>query len=424
MPISQPRGVRDFGPGESIARKRIISVVEETFKRFGFSPIETPALENMEVLNTKAYGEESVKQIYKIADDESALRFDLTIPMARYIAMNSNMPLPFKRYQIGQTWRRDEPQKMRYREFTQADVDIVGSDSVEADAEVIAAIAVSLEELKLTDYKILINSRIILDAVLDSFGVQKEKQQPIIRVLDKLEKIGRQETTNQIAKLGVEQRTSEKIVEFITESASGDEMVGKVASTVPSAKAEFDRLKALMALLSSYNLQGSVTFSPSLARGFDYYTGFVWEFVVYYQGKLLPTLAAGGRYNNLLEIYAKKSMPAVGCSIGIDRVFDVLESQPLINTYAKLFVATIGDENYGYGLMVANSARAKGIYTDINMTKRNVSKQLEYANALKFRYAIIVGNQEKAAKNVKLRDLLSGEEEALSLDEAIEKMKE
>jgi len=424
MPISQPRGVRDFGPGESIARKRIISVVEETFKRFGFSPIETPALENIEVLNTKAYGEESVKQIYKIDGDDSALRFDLTIPMARYIAMNSNMPLPFKRYQIGQTWRRDEPQKMRYREFTQADVDIVGSESVESDAEVIAAIAIALEELKLTDYKILINSRVILDAVLDSFSVQKEKQPQIIRVIDKIEKIGKQETSNQIQKLGIEQRTAEKIVEFITEVGSGDEMIGKVAANTPGAKEEFERLNKLMQLLSSYKLQGSVSFSPSLARGFDYYTGFVWEFVVYYQGKLLPTLAAGGRYNNLLELYAKKSIPAVGCSIGIDRVFDVLEGKPMINTYAKLFVGTIGDENYSYGLSVANSARAAGIYTDINTTRRNISKQLEYANALKFRYAIIVGNQEKAANNVKLRDLVSGDEESLSLGEAIEKIKE
>ncbi|MDE1762604.1 MAG: hypothetical protein KGH78_05480, partial [Candidatus Micrarchaeota archaeon] len=132
--------------------------------------------------------------------------------------------------------------------------------------------------------------------------------------------------------------------------------------------------------------------------------------VVYYEGKLLPTLAAGGRYNNLLELYAKKSVPAVGCSIGIDRVFDVIEGKPMMSTYAKLFVGTIGDENYGYALSVANSARAAGVYTDINMTRRNISKQLEYANALKFRYAIIVGSQEKAANNVKLRDLVSGEE--------------
>ncbi|MDE1850333.1 MAG: histidine--tRNA ligase [Candidatus Micrarchaeota archaeon] len=422
MPISQPRGVRDFGPGESIARKRIIAVVEETFKRFGFSPIETPALESMEVLNAKAYGEESAKQFYKIDGDDSALRFDLTIPMARYIAMNSNMPLPFKRYQIGQTWRRDEPQKMRYREFTQADVDIVGSEGVECDAEVIAAVAIALEELKLTDYKILINSRVILDAVLDSFGVQKEKQPQIIRIIDKLEKIGRREVTSQIQELGVEQRAAERIVEFITEGGNDEETIGKVAANTPGTKAEFERLKSLMELLAAYKLQGSVAFSPSLARGFDYYTGFVWEFVVYYEGKLLPTLAAGGRYNNLLELYAKKSVPAVGCSIGIDRVFDVIEGKPMMSTYAKLFVGTIGDENYGYALSVANSARAAGVYTDINMTRRNISKQLEYANALKFRYAIIVGSQEKAANNVKLRDLVSGEEESLPLSEAIGKM--
>jgi len=377
----------------------------------------------LDVLNGKAYGDEATKQIYKIQDDDSALRFDLTIPMARYIAMNSNMPLPFKRYQVGQTWRRDEPQKMRFREFTQADIDIVGSDSVESEAEVLGAISLAIEGLGLRNYKILLSSRIMLDQILDSFAIPKEKQPAAIRALDKIAKIGSEEVATQMAQAGIDKRNAEKIIEFVMDEGTNEQKIERISANVPAAKDEIDRLERLINLLGLYNLQGAIEIYPALARGLDYYTGSIWEFVVQSNDKYLPTIAAGGRYDNLMDLYAKKHMPAVGASIGVDRIFELIEDKPIMPSFATLFVATIGDEVAEYALEIANTARAQGIYTDLNLTKRNISKQLEYANALKLRYAIIIGGQEKAAKKVKLRDLATGDEEMVDLSEAIEKIK-
>ncbi|MDE1761670.1 MAG: histidine--tRNA ligase [Candidatus Micrarchaeota archaeon] len=425
MPLSQPRGVRDFGPAEAIARKRIIAVIEETFKRFGFSPLETPGIENMETLNAKAYGTDASKQIYKLEDGESGLRFDLTIPMARYVAMNTGMPLPFKRYQIGAAWRKDEPQKMRYREFTQADADIVGSASVESEAEAISAAALAIDELGIKEFAVVLNSRVILDKVLASFGVPQDKHADVMRLIDKLDKSDRDTIVLQIQKLGVADRDAEKLMEFIKEEGSNDEKLGRVAANIDGAKDEVERLRKLLLLLDAYNLSNKVKVDLALARGLDYYTGAVWEYVAMDGEKRLPSIGSGGRYDKLLGIYAKNAIPAVGSSIGIDRVFDILEkTKPIQGTYAKLYIATIGAENYQYALGIAARARGMGIYTDVNLTDRNISKQLEYANSLKFRYAIIIGKIEKEARQVKLRDLLDGKEEMLPADEALGKMKE
>ena len=431
MVLSQPRGVKDFGPGEAIARKRIIAVIEEIYKRFGFSPIETPSMESMSILNakpsqgdsTKSYGEETNKEIYKIEDDDSGLRFDLTLPMVRYVAMNSGMPLPFKRYQIGAAWRRDEPQKMRYREFCQADVDIVGSGGIEADLEVMVAAALAIEELGI-EYKIMLNSRVLLDSVLTSFNVPKEKHVEVIRAIDKLHKLGAEGVVKQIAALGVQERDAQKIIEFIEQAGDNPEKLERLEANIGGAKEEVAKIRQLLSLLSAYGLEEKVVIDPTLARGLDYYTGFVWEYIAYSGSNRLPSIGGGGRYDNLLGLYAKQGQPAVGASIGIDRVYDLLvQSEPQVKTYSKLFIGFIGEENYLYALSVANRARTSGVYTDINLTKRNISKQLEYANALKFRYAIIVGNVEKTAGNVKLRDLVSGDEVALSIEEALEKIK-
>ncbi|MDE1825174.1 MAG: histidine--tRNA ligase [Candidatus Micrarchaeota archaeon] len=422
MAISQPRGVRDFGPGEAIAREKITAVIEETYKRFGFSPLETPGVELLDVLSAKAYGEETSKQIYKIDDDDSGLRFDLTIPMARYVAMNGNMPLPFRRYQIGQVWRRDEPQKMRYREFTQADVDVIGSGSVESDAEVIAAPAQAIEELGIKDFAIELNSRVFLDKILASFKVPQERSAAVIRAIDKLQKIGRDAVTEQIAKLGVPQRDSEKLLEFLLEGGDNSQRLESVAANIEGTKEEVEKARRLLELLSNYGVEENVSLQLSLARGLDYYTGFVWEYIAMQGTTRLPSVGSGGRYDNLIGIYARKGMPAVGSSIGIDRIYDLISGNPVINTYSKLFIACIGQENYAYALGMASRARGAGIYTDINIMERSLSKQLEYANALKVRYAMIIGPQEVRDKSVKLRDLVSGEEVALTADEAIEKI--
>ncbi|MGC8538396.1 MAG: histidine--tRNA ligase [Candidatus Micrarchaeia archaeon] len=425
MPISLPRGVSDFITSEAIARKELIDIAEEIFKRYGFYPIETPSIENLDVLNAKSYGDEPSRQIYTIEGENAGLRFDLTVPMARYIAMHSSMPLPFKRYQIGYTWRKDEPQFMRRREFLQADVDIVGSSSVTSDAEAIAAPATALNEMGVDNYKIYINSRVFLNSILSYFGVSEQNQKQAIVTIDKMPKMSADEIILQLSKLS-NQEVAQKIVNFINQEGTNEEKLNILEANIKDERLaeEIKKARKLLELLGSYNLDRELVIDLSLARGLDYYTGFVWEFIKTDDaGKRLPTIAAGGRYDNLIGIYAKSSLPACGTSIGIDRVFEMLKTDASEKSYTKLFVAYIGSENEAYAINTANKCRAAGIYTDMNLTERNISKQLDYANAIKCKYVMILGNEERQGKVVRLKNMISGNEELLPLEEAIEIVK-
>jgi len=415
---SLPRGVRDFNTAEAIVRREVLAVVEETFKRFGFSPIETPALENLNVLYAKTYGEESGKEIFKIEGEDAALRYDFTVPLARFIAMNKDTPLPFKRYQIGSIWRKDEPQRMRYREFLQADIDIVGSSELISDAEVVAVAAQILNELGVSGYKILINDRIILNGILSFFGIPNEKSVQAIRLIDKLPKIGNDEVIKGLVGLGMKQENATSLIEFIIKEEDNDEKLNRVEANI-GLKEEVNKLRELIRLIGLYEAKGDLVIDLSLARGFDYYTSFVWEFVVYDENrKRLPTIVAGGRYDNLIGMFINQQIPATGLSIGIDRIMNVISSSTDRKSYARVYVASVGNV-LDYSLYVANALRAAGINTDINMTKRNIAKQLEYANAMRFRYVAIIGEREQSSNKLKLRDMVSGNEELLGIDEAI-----
>jgi len=419
---SLPRGVRDFNTAEAIVRREVLAVVEETFKRFGFSPIETPALENLNVLYAKTYGEESGKEIFKIEGEDAALRYDFTVPLARFIAMNKDTPLPFKRYQIGSIWRKDEPQRMRYREFLQADIDIVGSSELISDAEVVAVAAQILDELGVSGYKILINDRIILNGILSFFGIPNEKSVQAIRLIDKLPKIGNDEVIKGLVGLGMKQENATSLIEFIIKEEDNDEKLNRVEANI-GLKEEVNKLRELIRLIGLYKAKGDLVIDLSLARGFDYYTSFVWEFIVYDENrKRLPTIVAGGRYDNLIGMFLNQQIPATGLSIGIDRIMNVISSSTDRKSYARVYVASVGNV-LDYSLYVANALRAAGINTDINMTKRNIAKQLEYANAMRFRYVAIIGEREQSSNKLKLRDMVSGNEELLGIDEAIKVIK-
>ena len=419
---SLPRGMRDFNTAEAIARREVLAVVEETFKRFGFSPIETPALENLNVLYAKTYGEESGKEIFKIEGEDAALRYDFTVPLARFIAMNKDTPLPFKRYQIGSIWRKDEPQRMRYREFLQVDIDIVGSSELISDAEVIAVAAQILDELSISGYKILINDRIILNGILSFFGIPNEKSLQAIRLIDKLPKIGNEEVIKGLVGLGIKQENATSLIEFIIKEEGNDEKLNRIEANI-GLKEEVNKLRELIRLVRLYKAKGDLIVDLSLARGFDYYTSLVWEFIVYDEnGKRLPSIAGGGRYDNLIGIFLNQQIPATGISIGIDRIMNVIGSSTERKSYARVYVATVGNV-LDYSLYVANALRGAGINTDINMTKRNIAKQLEYANAMRFRYVAIVGEREQSSNKLKLRDMVSGNEELLDIDEAIKVIK-
>lgn len=423
MPIDLPRGTRDYGTHEAIALNEIMRKIESSFRRFGFSPIDTPAMENLDVINAKAYGDEVKKEIYTLDNGESGLRFDLTVPLARYMAMNKDLPLPFKRYQIGKTWRKEEPQHMRYREFIQADVDIVGSSALSSDAEVIAAAAVALESLGIDSYKIMINSRVILNAILDYFGIAKAKQTQAIRAMDKLEKAGRNEVAKALSGMGIESNRCDELLNFITNNVDNEEKLRRVEGSIPGAKEETDRLRSLLKLLEAYNLLGLAFVDLSLARGLDYYTGFVWEFVVFREGKRLPTIVAGGRYDGLIGVYSKRQLPAVGTSIGVSRIVGLVNSSDRRRSYADVFIGCIGDDVRGYAVNVAGRLRAAGVCADLDTTGRSISKQLDYASSLGIGKVIIIGKMEKDASKVKLRDMDTGIEDILDMDSVISRLR-
>ncbi len=424
MALSLPRGVSEYGPSDAIALSEIKAVIEEIFKRFGFYPIDSPSLELLETLDVKAYGEESKKELYVIDGGVDALRYDLTVPLARYIAMNKDLPLPFKRYQIGKVWRMDEPQKMRSREILQADVDVVGSTEISSEAEVIAATALALDALKVENYSILINSRPLLNAILNLFNVPEASHDVAIRTIDKMAKIGAAEVGAQMRKLGVSQKDCDGLLGFITNKAENGELLDSLLVSLPGAKQETESLKQLLALLGTYGIRGTITIDLSLARGLEYYTGAVWEFVAYENGKRLPSIGSGGRYDKLIGIYLKKDIPAVGSSLGVGRIFEVIKGGAGRKSYAKVYVGYIKKENLEYATQVANTLRNSGMYVDLNLTSRNIGKQMEYANSLGVPYTIIIGNIEREAQKLKLRDMSTGDEKLLSIEECIKQLKE
>lgn len=423
MEVGLPRGTRDYSAGEAIVLQGIMVSIEETFRRFGFSPIDTPGIELLDTLNGKAYGEDAKKEIYVIEGGAEGLRYDFTVPLARHMAMKRDIPLPFKRYQIGKVWRMDEPQKMRAREFIQADVDIVGSNEPVSDAEIICAVALALEGSGISEYKIIINSRVILDALMGAFGVPEGRRIEAIRALDKIEKIGREEVSAQLVGLGQEAGKAERMLDFVLEAGGNEARLDKLSKTVAGALQSIANIKEVLDRVSLYGIKGEIVVDFSLARGLDYYTGGVWEFCVYKDGKRLPSIASGGRYDRLMEMYSKNPVPAVGAAIGVSRVFEVVKGMELKNTYAKIHVSYIKKENQDYGIEVAVALRAAGIYTDLELTERALSKQLEYVNSMSIPYAIIVGNREREEKKVKLRNMLTGDEEMLGIEEVISRMK-
>jgi len=423
MSVPIPRGVRDYSPAEAISINYITGVIEEVYKRFGFYPIQTPSIEMKSVLNAKVYGEESGKELFEIEGEESGLRYDFTVPLARYVASNRDLPLPFKRYQIGNMWRKEEPQKMRYREGIQADIDIVGTKEIDADAEVIAAASMALEQLGIRNYVVVINSRQMLQKIMEYFKVPAEKSTQALRILDKLQKLSGEEILKQFAAAGIDRRVGEELLSFVKQEKSNDEKLQMMSANIPESKAEVDRMTELLSLLGEYKLNGRITVDLALARGLNYYTGFVWEFIIEEDGKRMPSIGAGGRYDNLIETLSKRSVPAVGSSLGISRIFDLIAPEDGKKTYAKVFIAFIGQQNRGYAISVANMLRGNGVYVDLNTTSRNLSKQMEYAGSLRIRNVLILGDKEREQGKVKFRNMETGVEELISIEEAIRKLK-
>lgn len=427
------RGFRDYMPEEMLARERIISTIREVYESYGFVPLATPAFEYKEIL--VGYGEESLKQIYSFVDQEGkevGLRFDLTVPLARVIAQYE-LPRPFKRYQIQPVWRFDKPDPGRFREFIQFDIDIVGTDKMIADAEIISAMHDSLKALRLTDFRIRFSSRRLLNSLIAYASIPEELSRSVFRVIDKLEKQGldavKQELgPGRVDSSGVEiqgikldEAQISKIEEFLLlPQSTRDEAIISVAEllkNIPNAEVGVEELKEISDYLSMFGISDEkVTIDFSIARGLDYYTGPVFEAILL-GAREYGSVMAGGRYDQLIGLFSGERVPATGASIGIDRLFDAMRKYALIKSRpstADVIVTIMVKEKTVEYLKMAKQLREEGINTEVYVGEETkIGKQLEYADKCGIPIAVIVGPHEFSNNQITLKDLrLLGREEA------------
>lgn len=437
-----PKGVRDFLPEEKIIRDKIINTLKEVFERYGYNPLETPGLERIDVLASKyAGGEEILKEIFKLKDQgnrDLGLRYDLTVPFSRVIAMNPNLKMPFKRYAIQNVWR-DGPIKLgRYREFIQADCDIAGCSSVNADAECLA-LAKSVFELLGLDVVIEVNSRKLLNAILNYCKIDYNKFNDTILSLDKLEKIGKEGVEEELTKKGIDNDKITKLLDIVSVKGKNEEVLKKIKEKIEDSenksnldklynnvigKSGIDELNEILSLTKSFGVEIKIT--PTLARGLAYYTGPIYE-VFLKSGKLTSSLAGGGRYDKMIcqLIEAKEDVPATGISFGVDTISDALKLEgkaELRKTVVDVYVVPIGDV-MEKAISLVQTLRKNGVKADIDLMGKGISKNLSYANSYGIKYVAFLGQKEIEVGKAKLRNMEKGEEILLSVEEIVKLLK-
>ncbi|NIO44268.1 MAG: histidine--tRNA ligase [Candidatus Aenigmarchaeota archaeon] len=414
------KGTRDFLPAEALIKQNIIERMKKVFETYGFQPLETPALESWEVLSTKgAGGEEILKETYNFEDlggRRIALRYDLTVPLARVIAMNPNLSLPFKRYQIQNVWRYGDVAKDRFREFLQADIDTVGSNTMVADAEIIACVISTLTELGFEKFKVRLNNRKILSALVKYAGVPEEKVIETFRIIDKLIKIGERGVEKELIGKGISKEASKKILEFI--KIKGDLVLEKAEKLIED-KEGIEELKQIISYLKSMKVEPKFEIDLSLARGLDYYTGPIFE-VFAEEG--IGSIVGGGRYDKMIGLFSGKDVPATGISFGIERIIEVMKERKMIEvkkSNVKVFVVAVNDKVRDKVLEIVQILRNNSIPADFDLRSRSLSKQLDYANSLGIPNVIIVGEKELESNSVKLKKMDTGKEISLKIDDMV-----
>ena len=424
-------GFMELLPNEQILFNQMKEKIEKTYKKFGFLPLDTPVIELAEVLLAKAGGE-TEKQIYRFqkGDTDLALRFDLTVPLAKYVAKNyGNLSFPFRRYQIGKVYRGERAQKGRYREFYQCDIDIIGDGELDLinDAEIPAVIYTMFRELGFEDFTIKINNRRILNGLFESVD-QKENSVEILRIIDKIEKIGKEEVIKEFEELGLKEKQISNIINFIEIEGTSDEKIEKLENLGIENETYLKGVEELKTVIKNVRLFGvpeeNFKVDLTIARGLDYYTGTVYEtFLNKYRE--IGSVCSGGRYENLAEYYTDKSLPGVGVSIGLTRLFYKLNELNLIKadrkSVADILIIPM-EENLGESIKLATKLRNIGINTEIYLNDKKLKAKFKYADKLEIPYVIVIGEDEIEAKEITLKDMRTGNEEKLPMDE--EKIKE
>lgn len=413
----QPRGTRDFLPKEMREIEYVIKTIKRVFEDYGYEPLETPAFESWGLLKAKC-GEDVERQIYRFNDKggrELGLRFDFTVPLARIIASNPALLKPFRRYQVSRVWRYERPEaERRFREFWQADIDIVGSDKPECDAEALAVASNCLEALGFKQFFIRLNNRKILEGLVEAIGIPDARYNVAFRTIDKLEKIGLESVKKELGKLlaGINEPREkiERLLRFV--KIRGDKKVverKEVCEVLKNTVGEqgLNELKQIVDKAESYGISERITIDFSLARGLDYYTGPIFEITIE-RYEDVGSVAGGGRYDKLIELYGGKPTPAMGISLGIDRIVKVMEREKLFKlpkTNTKVFVASIDDEMRASAIKITQILREKEIPSEVDVMGRKLTDQLKYVDKKEIPYAVIIGKKELENGFVVLRDM-------------------
>ena len=434
---SIPKGTRDFGPVEMAKRNYIFNTIRAVYELYGFQQIETPAQETLQTLMGK-YGEEGDKLLFRIQNSgakaaepaEKGLRYDLTVPFARYVVMHrEELQMPFKRYQVQPVWRADRPQKGRYREFYQFDGDVVGSDSLLNEVELMQIVDEVFRRLGIR-VEIKINNRKILTGIAEVIGAA-DKIVDITVAIDKLDKIGIDNVNAELREDGLTEEQIQKLQPIILLQGTNDEKLATIAEVLKDSETGLKGIEEVKFILSTlthsslFPLPSSLSLDLTLARGLNYYTGAIFE------GKALDvemgSITGGGRYDNLTGIFGLPGLSGVGISFGVDRIYDVLNTLDLypkdsLTTTQVLFI-NFGEQETAYCLPIINKVRSQGIRAEIFPDAAKMKKQMSYANAKQIPFVVLAGENEMNAGKVTLKNMETGEQSVLSEDELIERLK-
>jgi len=411
------KGFRDFLPGQMILRQRIIGIFRDIYERHGFEPIDTPALEYLEILTGKAG--ENEKLMYHFTDHGDravGLRYDLTVPLARYVAMHQNdLILPFKRYHIAPVWRAESPQRGRFREFWQCDADIVGTPSMLADAEIVAIMAEALSAVDLPNFTIRISHRRLLERLGRAAGVSDEQASTLYRAVDKLDKIGAAGVTAEMTAAGIAPAAAERVLDLVTAKGTPETLLASLRrelASVTDAAPAIAELEELFALLPDFGVPADrYQLDLTLARGLDYYTGPVYEVTV--TEPKVGSVAGAGRYDGLVGSFLGRPVPATGMSLGLERIVEVIQEHALLptpGTVAQVLVIPFAD-TVSDAAKIASTLRAADLRVDLSLQpNRGLGDQLKRAGRQGIPLAVIVGADEVANGTVALKHLESGEQ--------------
>ena len=450
---SVPKGTRDFGPEQMAKRTYILETIKDVYKKYGFQNLETPTMENLSVLTGK-YGDEGDQLLFKIvnsgdylkkvnADDlekgakhmlpkisDKGLRYDLTVPFARYVVMNQGtLSFPFKRYQVQPVWRADRPQRGRYREFYQCDADVVGTDSLLCEAEILAMMGEALTYLQITDHTIKLNNRKVLTGIAEAIG-ENGKESELCVAIDKLDKIGVEKVNLELVEQrGFTQEAVDQLTPIYEMSGSTEERIAKMKTFLASSEVGMKGLAELEEVFNYTTKMGvpteKVEFDVTLARGLSYYTGAIFEVKV--NNANMGSISGGGRYDNLTGVFGLDGMSGVGFSFGVDRIYDVLEELDLYPSSAvettKVMLTNFDDQGRDYSLPLLQKLRNAGISAELYPDNAKMKKQMNFANKKGIQYVVLAWEDEMAQGKFSLKNMSTGEQNMLSADEIVDLLK-